>query len=119
MKDTESPLNTDKEKNLITEMECKEGVFYFTSGENPRKETSMCKTARELTRTILKIGLRQSWSSKGEVCPAKSAPGILKFLANSISIWKWRTYFETTNSNLREGASLPLFQVVSPPVQEK
>ena len=53
VEDAESPRNTDKEGDPVIETQCNEGVFYFTSGNEPRKETSVFKTTRELAMSIL------------------------------------------------------------------
>ena len=53
VEDAKSPHNTDQEGDWFIEMHCEEGVFYFTSGNEPRKETSVYKTTRELAVAIL------------------------------------------------------------------
>ena len=53
VEDAESPHNTDEEGDPLIEMQCEDGVFYFTSGNEPRKETSVFKTTRELAVAIL------------------------------------------------------------------
>ena len=53
VEDAESPHNTDEEGDPLIEMQCEDGLFYFTSGNEPRKETSVFKTTRELAVAIL------------------------------------------------------------------
>ena len=53
VEDAESPRNTDKEGDPVIETQCNEGVFYFTSGNEPRKETSVFETTPELAMSIL------------------------------------------------------------------
>ena len=53
VEDVESPHNTDQEGDPLIKTQFEEGVFYFTSGHEPRKETSVCKTTRELAMAIL------------------------------------------------------------------
>ena len=53
VEDTKSPHNTDQEVDRWIETQCEEGVFYFTSGNEPRKETSVYKTTRKLAVAIL------------------------------------------------------------------
>ena len=53
VEDTESPHNTDNKGDPLIETRCEDGVFYFTSGNEPRKESSVFKTTRELAVAIL------------------------------------------------------------------
>ena len=53
VEDDETHHNTDSEGDPKVETRCEEGVFYFTSGNNPRRDTSVYKTTRELALAIL------------------------------------------------------------------
>ena len=53
VEDAETPQNTDMEGDSRLETRCEEGVFYFTSGNDPRRDTSIYKTTRELALAIL------------------------------------------------------------------
>ena len=53
VEDAESPHNTDEEGDPATEAQCDEGLFYFTNGNAPKKETSVYRTTRELAMAIL------------------------------------------------------------------
>ena len=65
MEDAESPHNTDEEGDPITEAQFEEEVFYFTSGNEPRKESNVFKTTRELTVAILKNWAAQTLIIQG------------------------------------------------------
>ena len=53
VEDAETPQNTDMEGDSRLETRCEEGVFYFTSGNDPRRDTSIYKMTRELALAIL------------------------------------------------------------------
>ena len=53
VEDAESPHNTDEEGDAVVESHCEEGVFYFTSGNDPRRESSVYKSTRELAVALL------------------------------------------------------------------
>ena len=53
IEDPATSHNTDREGDPKVETQCEEGVFYFTSQNNPRRDTSIYKTTRELALAIL------------------------------------------------------------------
>ena len=55
IKDPDSPNNTDEEGDINIETTEEEGAtYYFTSGTDPTKETSVYQTSKKLALSLLK-----------------------------------------------------------------
>ena len=85
VEDDETHHNTDNEGDPQIETRCEEGVFYFTSGNSPRRDTSVYKTTRELALAILD----NRSAPRREICISQRVKQIQKYASRAISIREW------------------------------